>query len=352
VRPRRRLSCATGAHFLSGSSPLLWYNVAGASAFPAQAYQADLRRVSAVALGEVRAMSRSRKTRWHDTAFTLIELLVVVAIIALLISILLPSLQRARDEAQAVVCMSNDRQIVLALAMYQQEHNGYVPGNLWSEAAWWVLKSDLWFYKLVPQYASNPDVLICPADPFGDMFDFDAWYRGVIHMSGRVPSCGYGMNYLLRHFREPHSFNIERYAPSRPEETILLAEVGPDDEIRLGGLYGGIGSGGGTPWRDGGRLVWDDGARPWYQNRPTWLTARHRGTAIMAAMDMSVKRVPTVQVLESPIEPVYGAGHPLGDCQSGDCYFCNYHSAADATHYNFSRSKLYWWTGPYPDYPR
>ncbi|MFQ5806947.1 MAG: hypothetical protein ACE5I3_10910 [Phycisphaerae bacterium] len=128
-----------------------------------------------------------------------------------------------------------------------------------------------------------------------------------------------------------------------------MAEVGPDDEIILTVAYGG--GGGATPWRDSGRMVWDDGDRPWYQNKPTWLTARHFGSINIAAMDLSVKRVPTLKVLESPIEAVYETGHPLGDCKGGHCYFCNYHSGGDATHYNFSLSKLYWWTGPYPRYP-
>ena len=298
-------------------------------------------------------MNEDRPPHRAKAAFTLIELLVVVAIIALLISILLPSLQRAREQAKAVVCMSNTRQILLAMTMYQQEWDGYMPDNLWSEAAWSIEKHDLWFYKLVPKYASNPDVLICPADPFGDQFDFDAWFREWFHNSGRVPSCGYGVNYVLRHFGggNPRSFNIEKFPPTRPEETILMAEVGPDDEIQWMGLQGGVRSGGGTPWRDGGRLVWDDGARYWYQDKPTWLTARHMGGINIGAMDMSVKRVPTLQVLESPIELVYELGHPLGDCKSGDCYFCNYHQWSDGTHYNFSRSKLYWWTGPKPHYP-
>ncbi|QNN21506.1 prepilin-type N-terminal cleavage/methylation domain-containing protein [Planctomycetales bacterium ZRK34] len=51
-------------------------------------------------------------------AFTLIELLVVVAIIALLIAILLPSLQRAREQAKRVVCMANQAQIVKAMTIY------------------------------------------------------------------------------------------------------------------------------------------------------------------------------------------------------------------------------------------
>jgi prepilin-type N-terminal cleavage/methylation domain-containing protein len=105
-------------------------------------------------------------------AFTLIELLVVVAIIALLISILLPSLRAAREEAQASACMSNAEQIYLGVAMYQQEYRGWVPKNMWSEAAWYVNKEDLWFYKLAPLYVQNPEVFICPGDPFGDQFDF------------------------------------------------------------------------------------------------------------------------------------------------------------------------------------
>lgn len=289
-------------------------------------------------------------SRRRVPGFTLIELLVVVAIIALLISILLPSLTAARDEAKAVACLANCRQLTYAIAMYQQEEKGSVPLNAWSEAAWYVDKKDLWFYKLVPLYLGNPDALICPSDPFRDQFDFEAVDRfGKWRMNGRVASCGFGLNYALRHFGEPHSFNIEKFPPRRPNETILFAEVGPDDEIRVTLAYGG---GASTPWRDAGRMIWDDGARPWYQNKPTWLTARHRGSINMAAMDLSVKRVRTRHVLESPIEIEYGAGHPLGDCKSNDCYFCNYHGWDDGTHYNFSKDKMYWWTGPPPNYAR
>ena len=61
--------------------------------------------------------------------FTLIELLVVVAIIALLISILLPALSEAKKRAQETVCGSNMRQMGLALRHYLDDNNGFYPGD-------------------------------------------------------------------------------------------------------------------------------------------------------------------------------------------------------------------------------
>src|SRR5579884_1677969 len=60
-------------------------------------------------------------------AFTLIELLVVIGIIAVLTSVLLPALSRAREEARIVACASNERQIYQALAMYACDNKGTMP---------------------------------------------------------------------------------------------------------------------------------------------------------------------------------------------------------------------------------
>lgn len=72
-----------------------------------------------------------RRLGQSQRAFTLIELLVVVAIIALLISILLPSLNRAREQARRVVCGTQIRGYVLSMVAYSETYNGAFadPGN-------------------------------------------------------------------------------------------------------------------------------------------------------------------------------------------------------------------------------
>jgi len=77
----------------------------------------------------------SHDLRPKRRAFTLVELLVVIGIIALLISILLPSLARAREQGTRTKCLSNLRSLQFAFTMYANENKQFVPATNWGANA-------------------------------------------------------------------------------------------------------------------------------------------------------------------------------------------------------------------------
>ena len=79
--------------------------------------------------------------------FTLIELLVVIAIIAILASMLLPALGKAKEKALQTKCISNQKQINLALLMYADDHDGIFPGAA-SKGSYEPMREDWIFFNV------------------------------------------------------------------------------------------------------------------------------------------------------------------------------------------------------------
>lgn len=100
--------------------------------------------------------------------FTLIELLIVVAIIGILVSILLPTLSKAREKALSAVCMSNQKQVITAGSIYGKNNNGFLwrkVSSLWGPETIRVPGRDFRgpgvYYER--GLVGDGDVLYCPA---------------------------------------------------------------------------------------------------------------------------------------------------------------------------------------------
>jgi prepilin-type N-terminal cleavage/methylation domain-containing protein/prepilin-type processing-associated H-X9-DG protein len=137
--------------------------------------------------------------RSSEQAFTLIELLVVISIIALLVGILLPALGAARKTAQRAVCLSNQRQVGVAMMTYATNNDDRLPYTIYQKTS--TGPQTRWWHRLILDGAAVGSTeegatsnLVCPSDEFP--------YLPAVTLSGPPDPnedvrCSYGMNQYL-----------------------------------------------------------------------------------------------------------------------------------------------------------
>ena len=226
--------------------------------------------------------------RFDARGFTLIELLVVIAIISLLVSILLPSLQKAKELANRAVCMSNQKSIGLAFAGYSSQYDGKLP---WTAYHIYFANTPSWWPRLLSEYlelpisftenfgiaydapvGNNTGPLFCPSDE-----QITSYYGTPI---------SYGASYWL--LRSPMGFT-SGFKHAQVEQITYPSEAMLLTENKVG--------------------AWSSEERFWYMGAfPTWQvpeydliheeTNRHSGGMNILFLDSHVETWPTIDYIE------------------------------------------------------
>ena len=199
------------------------------------------------------------------SAFTLVELLVVIAIIGVLVALLLPAVQAAREAARRAQCTNNVKQIALGMQNYHSAMNELPPGadcektiqhcHTWLEFLLPYIEQQSTFVKIdfkqKTHLGVNPDVLnafndpalLCPSDPTAAKFDNG---RELDYLPGPAGTFSLGASYTPS--GGPVKMNVCPYPPTAPDNINCKSDQG-GAAMGIGGSFGAPGMFGGGPDR-------------------------------------------------------------------------------------------------------
>ena len=250
-----------------------------------------------------------------SSGFTLIELLVVIAIIAILAAILFPVFAQAREKARQTSCLSNQKQLGLAILQYSQDADGTFPAGNHAPNEW----ANGWPLTTAP-YIKNLGVFRCPSDSTDAMKPGEEWRGyGISYSSNGVireatpPETGWVMSGVIGPAGETWVNQLIRTDAdvTLPSQTIMLAEKHNDDAIKAGSagtgniyarafIFTGVG------WWDGeapGEIPDATRATAKYPNGPSGaVSTKHQEMANFLFCDGHVKAMKPASTNPDPVK--------------------------------------------------
>jgi prepilin-type N-terminal cleavage/methylation domain-containing protein/prepilin-type processing-associated H-X9-DG protein len=211
--------------------------------------------------------------RGSTRALTLIEVLVVVSIIALLAAILLPALTQAKESAKTTTCLSQEKQLGLALSLYVVDNDDGLPTAGEDSSDPEELNGDSWVDTVQP-YLRSDQVFRCP-DDFSP--DWDALVE--------ARQSSYGLNAYFAPNHPPfYGFTIGR--TEHPSECVLIAELaGSYNEDHFAPMFWGDPANCSEPEHH--QIQWDDQA-----HQPKTIDiARHPSGSNYLFVDLHAKKM-------------------------------------------------------------